>query len=117
MEAFLNAIVLKITDDDLPLENANMWNNYILPCKNPKVKIDIKNSSHKKLGKFFFNMEKMGLIKYKEASKKQQTPQITQILRVNKKISEWVPTIGHEDLKSENEGEDEQKIEFVDTIK
>lgn len=78
MEAFLNAVTLKMTDDDaLPIENANFWNNYIIPCKNPKADIDIKNSSHKKLGKLFFNLDKQGLIKYKEASKKQQTAQIT----------------------------------------
>lgn len=58
MEAFLNAIVLKINDDDLPIENATFWNDYVLPCQSSSAKIDIKKSSHKKLGKFFFNMDK-----------------------------------------------------------
>lgn len=73
MEAFLNAVVLKISDDNLPMENAVFWNDYVLPCQNPDAKIDIKKSSHKKLGKFFFNMDKQGYIKFKDASKKQQT--------------------------------------------
>lgn len=32
MEAFLNAVVLKVNDDDLPLENATFWNDYVLAC-------------------------------------------------------------------------------------
>lgn len=58
MEAFLNAVILKLTDDNLPIENANFWNNYLIPCKNPDVVLDIKKSSHKKLGKLFFNLDK-----------------------------------------------------------
>lgn len=33
MEAFLNSIKIKIKDNDLPIENANFWNNFIIPCK------------------------------------------------------------------------------------
>lgn len=58
MEAFLNAVSLKLDDGDLPIENANFWNNYILTCKNPKANLDIKKSSHKKLGKLFSNLDK-----------------------------------------------------------
>lgn len=58
LEAFLNAVKLKINDDDLPIENANLWNNYIIPCKNPNANLDIKKSSAKKLGKLFSNYDK-----------------------------------------------------------
>ena len=53
MEAFLNAVNLILNDNDLPIENANFWNNYIIKCKNTDQILDIKKSSHKSLGKFF----------------------------------------------------------------
>ena len=68
MEAFLNAVALKITDTDLPIENANLWHNFILPCKTNII--DLKQSSYKKLGKFFQFLDKEGMIKYEEANKK-----------------------------------------------
>lgn len=58
MEAFLNAVNLKIDDNDLPIENANFWNNFMLPCKGPEADLEIKNSSYKKLGKFFSTLDK-----------------------------------------------------------
>lgn len=58
MEAFLNAVKLKLNDHDLPIENSNFWNNYIIKCKNPDVNLDIKKSSHKSLGKLFQNLDK-----------------------------------------------------------
>ena len=93
LEAFLNAIVLSLDDSDLPIENANLWNNHILPCRPTGVELDLKYSSHKKLGKFFNAMDKLGLITYKEASKKSAVPQITVIHKENKKISDWEATI------------------------
>ena len=74
MEAFLNAVKLMVDDSKLPIENADFWNNYILPCRNPEVTLNIKNSKYKKLGKFFSQLDKDGLITYKEANKKQLTP-------------------------------------------
>lgn len=51
-------MTLKLDDSDLPIDSTLFWENYILPCKNPNAKIDIKKSSHKKLGKLFFNLDK-----------------------------------------------------------
>ena len=93
MDAFLNCLILSLKEDDLPIENANLWNNHILPCRNPGVVLDIKNSSYKKLGKFFAHMDKLSLITYKEATKKSSTPLITHINRKNEMLSEWEPTI------------------------
>ena len=93
MEAFFNAVKLLIDDSKLPIENADFWNNYILPCRNPEVTLDIKNSKFKKLGKFFSQLDKEGLITYKEASKKQLTPQITQVHINHDKINNWEITI------------------------
>lgn len=38
-------------------------------------------------------------------------------MRVNKKISDWQPTIGVDDVKEDKEDEDDKEITFVDTIK
>ena len=69
MEAFLNAVKLMVDDSKLPIENADFWNNYILTCRNPEVTLDIKNSKYKKLGKFFSQLDKDGLITYKKQIK------------------------------------------------
>ena len=52
-EAFFNSILIMVKDSDFPIENADFWNNYIVPCRNPEVTLDIKKSTYKKLGKFF----------------------------------------------------------------
>lgn len=93
LEAFLNCLIMSLTDEDLPIENANLWNNHVLPCRPHDSTVDLKYSSYKKLGKFFSSMDKLGFITYKEASKKSSTPQITAIHRKNQKISDWEPTI------------------------
>ena len=74
MEAFLNAVHLKLWDNNLPIENANFWNNYIIPCQSHNIELDIKKSSYKKLGKLFQYLDKENLIKYREADKKIKTP-------------------------------------------
>lgn len=58
MEAFLNAVNLKLMDGDLPIDNSEFWNNYLMACKSPQAKINIKNSSHKTMGKFFQYLDK-----------------------------------------------------------
>ena len=73
-EAFFNSIHLLVKDSYFPIENADFWNNYIVPCRNPDITLDIKQSNYKKLGKFFGQMSKEGFIKYDEASKKNSTP-------------------------------------------
>ncbi len=109
-EAFLNAIHLLVDDNSLPIENADFWNNYIVPCKNPDVSLDIKGSTYKKLGKFFGQMEKEGFLKYAEASKKNSTPQINRILRNNKQIENWTPTISKPKIDEEEEEDEENYI-------
>ena len=92
-EAFLNAVKLTMNKDLLPIENSQFWNKHINPCRTTEEPLNIKNSTYKKLGKLFQTFEKEGLIKYKEASKKVATPQITKIIFTDPVIAKWVPTI------------------------
>jgi hypothetical protein len=66
MEAFMNALILSINSCELPIDGSKFYQNHMLLCKREHVKLDLKNSSHKKIGKFFTNMAKLGIIDYKE---------------------------------------------------
>lgn len=113
MEAFLNCLILSLDEDDLPIENANLWNNHILLCRTPGTILDIKNSSYKKLGKFFAHMDKLGIITYKEATKKSSTPSITHINRKNPTLSEWEPTISAPMAKEVEEKETKEEKQTI----
>lgn len=52
MEGLLNALTLEVKDKDLPMDPSVLY-SLLLTCKNPHVSIDIKQSSFKKVGKFF----------------------------------------------------------------
>jgi translation initiation factor 2D len=60
MEAFLNALKIGVSSKDLPLDGSKFYQNHMLLCKRDNVMLDLKNSSHKKIGKFFTNMAKLG---------------------------------------------------------
>jgi translation initiation factor 2D len=105
MEAFLNCLIISLDEDDLPIENANLWNNHLLPCRTPGTVLDIKNTSFKKLAKFFSHMDKLGIITFKEATKKSATASITHINRKNLTLSDWEPTISAPMSKEEEEKE------------
>lgn len=70
MSAFLNGVVLIVKDKDMPMENSKFWNEIVVPGMDPNEPFDLKNTSYKKMGKFFQHLEKQKLIKYKEVSKK-----------------------------------------------
>jgi hypothetical protein len=53
MESFLNGVVLGLNDSDLPMENAKFWNDIISPYVPEHSNLDLKLTSHKKLGKFY----------------------------------------------------------------
>ncbi|KAI9205966.1 uncharacterized protein BJ171DRAFT_500223 [Polychytrium aggregatum] len=68
--AFLTCITTKLAEDPkvLPLHASTLYSNYIIPCRSLGSIVDIKLSTHKKVGKFLKVMEKKGLVKIKERS-------------------------------------------------
>lgn len=115
MEAFLNAIKISVDDKELPINTSVFWEEHILACANPDYVLDLKKSSFKKKGKFFSYLDKQGYIKYNESSKKNLTPQVVDILRMNDKIENWEPTILKKQSK-EQEEQEEKKLEIVNKI-
>lgn len=101
VEAFLNSLILSVNDKNLPMETTKFWNEHVVPCKSGDI--NIKESSFKKLGKFFKAMEKKGYIKYKEASKKSSTSEVQSICRHHDEINSWEPTINEVQKDSEDE--------------
>lgn len=53
LESFLNGVVLGLNDSELPMENAKFWNEIISPFVPEGVNLDLKETSYKKLGKFY----------------------------------------------------------------
>ena len=70
MEALLNALTMEVKDKDLPMDPSVLF-SLLLTCKNPNVQIDVKQSSFKKVGKFFqtVSKDKDKLLDYKMAKK------------------------------------------------
>jgi len=69
VDAFMTALKISVNDKDLPLDAGQFYSDHMLPCKRENVFLDIKNSSHKKLGKFLTAMQKLDIIEYKESKK------------------------------------------------
>eukprot|EP01017_Pseudomicrothorax_dubius_P039988 TRINITY_DN6206_c0_g1_i1.p1 TRINITY_DN6206_c0_g1~~TRINITY_DN6206_c0_g1_i1.p1 ORF type:complete len:359 (-),score=135.95 TRINITY_DN6206_c0_g1_i1:197-1273(-) len=91
MEAFLTALKISVNDKDLPMDSSAFYANHIIPCAPEGINIDFKNSTHKKLGKFFQNMDKLGIIEYKEG-KKGGSAQIVRVNRGASQLTEFEPT-------------------------
>lgn len=109
MEAFLNAVYISDALKELPIDGSNFYQNHMLLCKRENVQLDMKNSSFKKIGKFFQvklfllkSISKLGVIEYKEA-KKGSNPMITKINMSHPKVKDWTPTINKMGTNSKNE--------------
>lgn len=61
-EALLNALKLAVDDNDLPIDSGMFYTEYILPARREGVTLDIKQSSFKKMNKFYETMDKQGFI-------------------------------------------------------
>ena len=119
-EALLNAIVLTVNEKDLPMENAQFWKDHIQKCA--AAPINVKKSSFKNLSKFYKEMDKRGLIKYKEASKKSNNSEVTGVVRNHKDLDNFEPTINEnkdDDYEEENnkKGNNKNKQKFNQDMK
>ena len=52
-EAFLNTLSVGIKDIQFPIDSSLFYSNYMLHYKNQDITLDLKNSSHKKIGKYY----------------------------------------------------------------
>jgi translation initiation factor 2D len=104
VEALLNCLILSVNDKDLPIETPKFWSEHIVPCKS--ADINIKESSFKKLGKFFKAMEKRGLLKIKEGGKRNTSSEVIAIVRHSKELSSWEPTIN--EVQKDEDGSDDE---------
>lgn len=92
IDAFLNAVKTSLTDDQLPIENSALWTHHMLLCTAENQLPDIKNSTFKKMGKLFTDLDEKGYIVYREASKKNPTPVIEKVNWSHPDIRDWTPT-------------------------
>jgi hypothetical protein len=78
----------------LPIDSGKFFMDYMIAAKPEGVKLEIKDSSYKKIGKFFEEMNKKKIIEYKHPKdKKAQGAQIIKIFWENDDVKNHVPTI------------------------
>jgi|JI61114BRNA_FD_contig_51_3842169_length_960_multi_1_in_0_out_0_1 translation initiation factor 2D len=94
-EALLNALKLAVDDNELPIDSGMFYTEYILPARREGVTLDIKQSSFKKMNKFYESMDRLGLIEFKQGKQKNGAvgSMITKVHRDNETLSEHIPTI------------------------
>ena len=81
-ESFLNAIKLSKVEGELPIDSGRFYMDYMLLARPEGVKLEIKDSSYKKLGKFYEEMSKQKFIEFKHPKDKkgQQGATIARII-------------------------------------
>lgn len=81
-EAFLNALKLSKVEAQLPIDTGRFFIDFMLLARPPGVKLEIKDTSYKKLGKFYEQMSKQKFIEFKHSKDKkgQQNSTIAKIL-------------------------------------
>ena len=66
-ETFLQALKTSLQSEELPITGSVLYSLHMLPNRPKGSKLDLKNSSYKKLGKFLQSKAKEGLITCKSA--------------------------------------------------
>lgn len=85
-ECFLNAIKLSRVESELPIDSGRFYMDFMLLARPEGVKLEVKDSSYKKLGKFYEEMSKQKFIEFKHSKDKkgQQGATINKIFWENK---------------------------------
>ena len=80
-EAFFNVLKLTKIEGELPIDSGRFFSDYMVLARPEGVKLEIKDSTYKKLGKFYEEMGKAKFIDFKPAKEKkgQQGSTITKI--------------------------------------
>ena len=78
----MNVLKISKVQADLPIDSGRFYMDYMLLARPEGVKLEIKDSSYKKLGKFYEEMSKQKLIEFKHPKDKkgQQGATITKII-------------------------------------
>lgn len=103
MNAFLNALYLAIDENDLPIEQNNLWTSYIYPCREPEFPLEIKDTSYQKLAKFLNYCQKADLIEITETNKKTKGLALSKINKNCPLFEDFEPTISKPNFDEENE--------------
>lgn len=76
---------LSKVEAELPIDSGRFFSDYMVLARTDDVKLEIKDTSFKKLGKFYEEMSKSKLIEFKPAKEKkgQQGSTITKIFWEN----------------------------------
>ena len=105
-EALLNVLKLVKIDAELPIDSGRMYSDFISWAAPEGVTLNIKDSTYKKLGKFYEEMNKQKIIEFKAAKEKkgQQGSQITKVLWETDEVKNHFPTIRQ--LREKDAGDD-----------
>jgi translation initiation factor 2D len=66
-EAFFNVLKLTKIEGELPIDSGRFFSDYMVLARPEGVKLEIKDSTYKKLGKFYEEMAKAKFIDFKPA--------------------------------------------------
>lgn len=92
-EAFLNT--LKLVKLELPIDSGRLFSDYMVFARTDETPLSVKDSSFKKLGRFYEEMAKQKYIQFKPVKEKkgQSGSTITKILWENEELKNYMPTI------------------------
>ena len=105
-EALLNVLKLVKIDAQLPIDSGRFYSDFISWAAAEGVTLNIKDSTYKKLGKFYEEMSKQKIIEFKAAKEKkgQQGSTITKVHWQSEQVKNHFPTIRQ--LRDKDGGEE-----------
>ncbi|CDW79297.1 eukaryotic translation initiation factor 2d-like [Stylonychia lemnae] len=110
IEAFFRSIVEGIQDADIPMEPSDLTKDHMNLFSDINYKLDFKQTSWKRIGKFLEVMHKRGIIDYSEP-KGVNHKIITKIHRLNEELKSYVPRFSLRKSKKptvQNQNQDSQ---------
>ena len=120
-QAFLNVLKLSKVEAELPIDSGRFFSDYMVLARTDGTKLQIKDSSFKKLGRFYEQMAKLKFIEFKPAKEKkgQQGSTITKILWENDELKNYVPTIrrmGEKEVEQKQVIISKEKLKLSHTV-
>lgn len=106
---------------ELPIDSGRFFSDYMVLARPEGVKLEIKDTNFKKLGKFYEEMAKKKIIEFKPAKEKkgQQGSTITKIIWENEELKNYFPTIkkmGEKDVEEKVEEYSKEKLKLSKTM-
>ena len=87
--------MLKLNKLEFPIDSGRFFSDYMVFARTDETQLSIKDSSFKKLGRFYEEMDKLKLIEFKPAKEKkgQQGSMIVKVMWENEELKDYIPTI------------------------